>query len=68
MNNTNNEKEVDRNTSKNEKEENHYFQNAICPFCNSNITMILDHKKIENHTSDWICLICGHVFEHQKNF
>jgi|GEM_PF-5037020 hypothetical protein len=67
MNNTNNEKEAERNELKNERESNNFFQSVLCPFCNSITTMILDHKKIENKKSDWICLVCGHVFEHVKN-
>lgn len=66
MNKTNNKKEDERNKIENENESNNFFQNIICPFCKSNITMILDYKKIENKVSDWICLVCGHVFEHQK--
>ncbi|MCX7796991.1 MAG: hypothetical protein N2249_00015 [Melioribacter sp.] len=43
------------------------FEKITCPFCNSNVVMILDHKKINDNVSEWICLFCGQVFEFYIN-
>ncbi|MEG8946776.1 hypothetical protein [Rosettibacter firmus] len=47
-----------------DKEE--YSTKVNCPNCNSNNTIIIDHKKITSKNQEWICLTCGFIFN-QKN-
>lgn len=60
----NNKSEKEMNNS--QKNDNDNFK-VICPFCGSNIVIILDYKKIESISSDWLCFVCGNVFEFQRN-
>ncbi len=60
--NTSSKKEISENVQKKNSE------NIICPNCKLNVAMILDYKKITDRKSDWICLICGNIFEHEITY
>lgn len=70
MNNFDNEKldehvqtrQTESTKSSKQYEDVNRFIKATCPFCHLNTTIILDYKKIECKESDWICLVCGHIF------
>lgn len=66
MDNKKEHKRKDYNKLKNIKMNEQALLSAECPFCHSNIAIILDYKKIESQTSDWLCLVCGQVFEYER--